>query len=435
MKLFQKQPQGLVTADTGAELSGSERNRVGGGLMRNSSKAKRAFYLGVVGLLVTACASPQPEAKKKKRSKEYFAESVYGVKASPRVANGKKMPRGGGRNQVGKPYKVKDKWYKPKEDPNYVKVGRASWYGSAFHGRLTANGEVYDMTHLTAAHPTMPLPSYARVTNTANGSSVIVRVNDRGPYSNDRVIDMSEKAAEMLDYKHHGTANVKVEYVGRAPLHGQDDAFLLASYRPAGSGDSIGQPASGVMMAMNGPTPTSAPNRPEQAAVNAFDQISAQPQLPFGYADGSAPMLPSVVPVPLDKPAYLYNMASAQQGDILVAAYAGNRMAQAKEDVYSKVLMPQAASAEWRQAQAERMLRNDPEQGEYVDLGTFSVKEEAERVASALGKFGTVSRSMTPQAQGALYSLTAKAGNGNNDALLQAAWAAGAVDAFVVRAE
>jgi rare lipoprotein A (peptidoglycan hydrolase) len=88
----------------------------------------------------------------------------------------------------------------PKEDKRYAKVGLASWYGDAFHGRLTANGEVYDMTHLTAAHPTMPLPSYARVTNLKNGSSVIVRVNDRGPYHEGRIIDVSERAAQMLDY-------------------------------------------------------------------------------------------------------------------------------------------------------------------------------------------------------------------------------------------
>ena len=116
--------------------------------------------------------------------------------------------------------------YYPKEDKNYSKVGLASWYGDAFHGRLTANGEIYDMTHLTAAHPTMPLPSYARVTNLENGSSVIVRVNDRGPYSHNRLIDLSKRAADILDYTRTGTAKVKVEYVGRAPLDGQDDQYL-----------------------------------------------------------------------------------------------------------------------------------------------------------------------------------------------------------------
>ena len=88
------------------------------------------------------------------------------------------------------------------------------------------------MTHLTAAHPTMPLPSYARVTNLKNGSSVIVRVNDRGPYAHGRIIDLSKRAAEMLDYAHTGIAKVKVEYVGRAPLDGHDDSYLMASYRP-----------------------------------------------------------------------------------------------------------------------------------------------------------------------------------------------------------
>ncbi len=421
MKSFQKQPHAPVAQD----------KKISGGWMLHSSYMKRVLYLSVVGLLATACAAPQPQVKQqKKRSKEYFAESAYGVKASPRVANGKKIPRGGGRNQVGKPYKVKDKWYKPKEDPNYVKVGRASWYGSAFHGRLTANGEVYDMAHLTAAHPTMPLPSYARVTNTANGSSVIVRVNDRGPYSNDRIIDMSEKAAEMLDYKHHGTASVKVEYVGRAPLHGQDDAYLMASYRSGG--DAIGQPATGVMMAMNGPTPTSAPNRAEQGTVSAFDQISAQPQIPFGYADGAMPVLPAIIPVPLDKP---YGLYAAAQNDIVVSAYAANRIAQANEGIYSKVLMPDAASADWRNAQAAKFLSENAEQGEFVDLGTFNSKAEADRIATTLGKLGAVSRTMTPEANGALYSLSAKSRTGNNDALLQAAWAAGANDAFVVRAE
>src|SRR5690606_37005950 len=164
-----------------------------------------------------------------------------------------------GRDQTGKPYMVKGKWYHPTEAPGYRKTGLASWYGDAFHGRLTANGEIYDMTHLTAAHPTMPLPSYARVTNTKNGNSVIVRVNDRGPFAHGRVIDLSRRAAELLDYTHSGVAKVEVEYVGRAPLDGRDDAFLMASYRPGGRAPdpSDGMP-SGVMIAMNGPTPTQA---------------------------------------------------------------------------------------------------------------------------------------------------------------------------------
>ncbi len=113
------------------------------------------------------------------------------------------------------------------------------------------------MTHLTAAHPTMPLPSYARVTNLKNGSSVIVRVNDRGPYHEGRIIDVSQRAAEMLDYANIGTAKVKVEYVGRAPLDGHDDQYLMASYHPGNRAPdpSDGLPT-GVMVAMNGPSPS-----------------------------------------------------------------------------------------------------------------------------------------------------------------------------------
>lgn len=162
---------------------------------------------------------------------EFFSVAAYGVAASPRVATGVRMPRGGGYEKIGSPYTVKGRRYYPTRTPKAVQTGKASWYGAAFHGRKTANGEVYDMNHLTAAHKTMPLPSYARVTNLANNRSLIVRVNDRGPFSNNRIIDLSKRAAEMLDYTKAGTANVRVEYVGPAPLHGQDDEYLMASFR------------------------------------------------------------------------------------------------------------------------------------------------------------------------------------------------------------
>lgn len=155
----------------------------------------------------------------------------YGVSSSPRVVNGGPIPRGGGTYRVGKPYTIGGKTYVPREDANYHEEGVASWYGDAFHGRLTANGEVFDMASLTAAHPTLPIPSYARVTNLNNGKSLIVRVNDRGPYHNDRLIDLSNKAAELLAFKGHGVARVRVEYVGRASLDGSDDRQLIATLR------------------------------------------------------------------------------------------------------------------------------------------------------------------------------------------------------------
>jgi rare lipoprotein A len=156
----------------------------------------------------------------------------YGVSSSPRVvAMGEPVPKGGGTYRVGKPYTVAGRVYVPEEDPNYREEGMASWYGDDFHGRLTANGEVFDMASLTAAHPTLPIPSYARVTNLGNGKSLIVRVNDRGPYHGNRLIDVSNKAAELLEFKGNGIARVRVEYVARAPLEGSDDRQLVATLR------------------------------------------------------------------------------------------------------------------------------------------------------------------------------------------------------------
>jgi rare lipoprotein A len=168
-------------------------------------------------------------------SSDKFASRVdprYGVSSSPRVvALGDPVPKGGGTYRVGKPYTVAGRVYVPEEDPNYREEGMASWYGDDFHGRLTANGEVFDMSSLTAAHPTLPIPSYARVTNLRNGKSLIVRVNDRGPYHGNRLIDVSNKAAELLEFKSNGVARVRVEYVARAPLEGSDDRQLMATLR------------------------------------------------------------------------------------------------------------------------------------------------------------------------------------------------------------
>src|SRR5258705_7155257 len=164
-----------------------------------------------------------------------FASRVdpkYGVSSSPRVVDfGEPVPKGGGTYRVGKPYTVAGRVYVPEEDTSYREEGMASWYGDDFHGRLTANGEVFEMASLTAAHPTLPMPCYARVTNLSNGKSLIVRINDRGPYHGNRLIDVSNKAAELLEFKGNGVARVRVEYVARAPLEGSDDRQLLATLR------------------------------------------------------------------------------------------------------------------------------------------------------------------------------------------------------------
>ena len=159
-------------------------------------------------------------------------DSRYGVSPSPRVvADGDPVPKGGGGYHIGAPYTVAGRAYYPEDNPRYQATGLASWYGDDFHGRLTANREVFDHNGISAAHPTMPLPSYARVTNLSNGRSLVVRVNDRGPYRGDRIIDVSARAADLLGFRTSGTAWVKVEYVGRAPLEGSDDRILAATFR------------------------------------------------------------------------------------------------------------------------------------------------------------------------------------------------------------
>lgn len=191
--------------------------------MAHEATALKGLFVVCVSSLLAACAGHGS-------TKISSAERVERV-----VGPHDPVTPGGGRNQIGKPYTIGGKTYVPKEDPNYDATGTASWYGGDYHhGTRTANGEVVDRHAITAAHPTMPLPSYARVTNLRTGRSIIVRVNDRGPYARNRLIDISEKTAELLDMKKVGTDQVRVQYVGKAGLAGSDQAMLMASLQGAG---------------------------------------------------------------------------------------------------------------------------------------------------------------------------------------------------------
>ncbi len=119
--------------------------------------------------------------------------------------------------KIGSPYQVNGVWYIPAHEPNYDEIGEASWYGSQFNGRPTANGEIFDMNVVTVAHPTLPIPSLVEVINLENGRSIVARVNDRGPFANNRLIDVSQRGAELLGFKDKGKARVRVRYVGQAP--------------------------------------------------------------------------------------------------------------------------------------------------------------------------------------------------------------------------
>ena len=138
--------------------------------------------------------------------------------------------------KLGSPYQVNHVWHYPSYDPNYDRTGVASWYGPAFHGRPTANGERFDMNGVTAAHPTLPLPSRVRVTNLENGRQLELRVNDRGPFVNGRIIDLSRRAAQLLGFKRQGLTKVRVQYLGldrlEAPEPPADHPVVVAAVEP-----------------------------------------------------------------------------------------------------------------------------------------------------------------------------------------------------------
>ena len=158
------------------------------------------IFLFALTSVLPACAQLQFGAELAKQGKRTAAGGIY---------------------KVGKPYKIAGEWYYPRENTKYDNIGIASWYGPKFQGRRTANGEIFDMNLLTAAHPTLPMPVMVQVTNLENGRSMKLRVNDRGPFKRNREIDLSRRAAEILGFKDKGTARVRVKYLHRAPLYNQ----------------------------------------------------------------------------------------------------------------------------------------------------------------------------------------------------------------------
>jgi rare lipoprotein A len=395
-------------------------------------RAQVFAMLAASAVLLAGCGTPEPKAMvHKSRSKEYFSEKDYGVKASPYARASRLV----GRDQLGKPYKIRGKWYHPKEDRHYSKVGTASWYGDAFHGRLTANGEVYNVADLTAAHPTMPLPSYARVTNLSNGSSVIVRVNDRGPYHDGRLIDLSQRAAQMLGYANVGTAKVKVDYVGRAPLEGNDEPYLMASYKPGNQAPdpSDGLPT-GVMIAMNGSTPsvgsTAFPGKLTDSSPFALITPAAA-QAATDTASASDIALPEFGPIVPQRPDEDVAQPARVPFAVASLSYADERVGRAANAfaALDNRLSSAAVVQSWKQQNPNGNPADD-----YVAAGTFDSQGEARQIARNLAEFGKVEIEQTALDGRDWYSVNLYPdGHGNLDALLQAAWSHGAPDALAVR--
>ena len=174
--------------------------------------AGRVFTAVLLASAIAACTTPPKPAPPMVAAPQPQPVPAPPAPPPPPMAN----PQ----YKVGTPYQIAGVWYYPKEEPDYDQTGIASWYGDAFHGRLTANGEIFDRTTISAAHPTLPMPVNVRVTNLDNGRSIVVRINDRGPFVRGRIIDLSEQAAELLGFKQQGLARVRVSFISRADLNG-----------------------------------------------------------------------------------------------------------------------------------------------------------------------------------------------------------------------
>lgn len=173
----------------------------------------------------------------------------------------------GGYYKVGKPYQIKGDWYYPKEDYSYDESGIASWYGADFHQLKTANGEIYNKNELTAAHKTLPMPSLARVTNLDNGRAIVVRVNDRGPFSGARVIDVSQRSAQLLGFEKQGTAKVRVQVLA-------DESKAIAEAMRTYGGPS---PAATDSLVASAQQPPSSPFTASNASVEVMTLDSVKP--------------------------------------------------------------------------------------------------------------------------------------------------------------
>lgn len=227
------------------------------------------------------------------------AETNLAIHAAKQITPGtsEKVARTQGGYKVGKPYQVNGVWYYPKVDYDYVETGVASWYGPDFHGKATANGETYDMNTLTAAHKTLPLPSVVRVINLNNGRAVKLRVNDRGPFVNGRVIDVSRRAAQLLGFEAAGTAPVRVEIVA-------DESRQIAALA---EGNRVAPPLAAVptdKVAVQALPGSTSPQRPAVQRVAAAARPVPMPAV-------AVQMEPEVSYVPVKPPSGMYIQAGA----------------------------------------------------------------------------------------------------------------------------
>ncbi len=309
---------------------------------------------------------------------------------------------GTGEYKVGQPYEVGGQWYTPREQPDYDEEGIASWYGPTFYGHRTADGEIFNASDMTAAHPTLPMPVYVRVTNLDNGRQAVLRVNDRGPYANNRIIDVSEHAAEVLGFKRAGTAHVRVQYLSRAdngaapPDEGRNDDAAVADNAPSPAADAAASAADAAEAARTAAL-NAASAGADMAARGAPVAVSPAIALPMPQTgdtpddagegtDAPAVELPSGDP------------ESTSTAPVSVASLPATPAADAPAPLPPPVPAaatagPQPSAAGSTQARTHL----------YVQAGAFSSRENANRLISLLASIGSFFISPVEKAGTELY--------------------------------
>jgi len=224
---------------------------------------------------------------------------------------GKRSAQGSAGYKIGNPYKIKGVWYYPKVNYEYSETGIASWYGPNFHGKPTANGEIFDMNQVSAAHRTLPLPSVVRVTNLDNGRSLKMRVNDRGPFARGRIIDVSRRSAQLLGFYRQGTARVRVEIVADESRQLADNprGAPLQALADPGSSNTAQNSTEVESGPLQSPTNTS-PEPPMPAMAGGG--VTRQQLMPLADSDQAmATPEGSIIPIRAASPTQLYVQAGA----------------------------------------------------------------------------------------------------------------------------
>lgn len=324
---------------------------------------KLILTIAFCGIVLTSCSTGTPE--------------LSGL--SPQ-AQAEVIKNYGGVYKVGNPYQIAGRWYYPKEDYNYSEVGMASWYGEDFNGKMTANGEHYNMNTLTAAHRTLPLPSIVKVTNLQNGRSVIVRVNDRGPYVKDRIIDLSKHGAQLLGYMGQGTTKVRVEVMEK-----ESRALKAAMLNEPQSQKETALAAAEKAK----PAPSLYESSAERIEISEKEEKKDMAAI-YASAGGKAYQQGSFKPKGQTSEPVVYGSAATADGEGKSASMgtlaAGAGKVADKSGVYGKAAAnPQAKSSQAIKSNGYQYVAG----GYYLHAGSFSQYELAHKQMVRLKEYGS----------------------------------------------